>query len=198
VLVRHACRDRQRARQTDKPVCFHGSIAPPAPNAPSSECPPNVVPNCEFRTCPNPEFPNALHSKFMNTPNVELLNARLLQRAYSIPCRQKMVSSAVLRLVLEPSTRCLQRAHSIGRGCRVTVTDQSGLRDDLEKAQQCTVEKVAGQGQWPTTITRPSRQEAGTQLRPMKIQYTKMNCCLLLSILIINFRKTRVYTINRV
>jgi len=47
-----------------------------------------------------------------------------LQRAYVIPCRQQMGSSAVLRarrsaLVLAASTRCLRRAHSIGRGCRV-------------------------------------------------------------------------------
>jgi len=47
---------------------------PPGPNAPSSECPPNVVPNSEFRTCPDPEFPNVLHSEFMNTLNVEFLN----------------------------------------------------------------------------------------------------------------------------
>jgi len=48
-----------------------------------------------------------------------------LQRAYVIPCRQQMGSSAVLRarrsaLVLATSTRCLRRAHSIGRGCRVS------------------------------------------------------------------------------
>ena len=61
-------------RHTVKPVGFYGPIAPPCPNAPSSECPPNVVPNSEFRTCPDPEFPNALHSEFMNTPNVEFLN----------------------------------------------------------------------------------------------------------------------------
>ena len=60
--------------KTHKPVGFYGMIAPPGPNAPSSECPPNVVPNSEFRTCPDPEFPNVLHSAFMNTPNVEVLN----------------------------------------------------------------------------------------------------------------------------
>jgi len=47
-----------------------------------------------------------------------------LQRAYVIPCRQQMGSSAVLRarrsaLVLAASTRCSRRASSIGRGCRV-------------------------------------------------------------------------------
>jgi len=61
----------------DKPVGFYGPTMPPGPNAPSLECPRNVVPNSEFRTCPDPEFPNALHSKFMNTPNVEFLNVPL-------------------------------------------------------------------------------------------------------------------------
>ena len=46
----------------NKPVGFYGPIVPPSLNAPSSECPPNVLPNSEFRTCPDPEFPNALHS----------------------------------------------------------------------------------------------------------------------------------------
>ena len=31
-----------------KPVGFYGLIAPPVPNAPSSEYPPYVVPNSEF------------------------------------------------------------------------------------------------------------------------------------------------------
>jgi len=60
--------------QGNKPVGFYGPIAPPGPNAPSSECPSNVVPNSEFRTCPDPEIPNVLHSEFMNMPNVEFLN----------------------------------------------------------------------------------------------------------------------------
>jgi len=60
------------SRQTDKQAGW--LIAPLGPNAPSLECPPNVVPNSEFRTCPDPEFPNMLHSKFMNMPNVEFLN----------------------------------------------------------------------------------------------------------------------------
>jgi len=47
-----------------------------------------------------------------------------LQRAYVIPCRQQMGSSALQRtcrsaLVLAASTLCLRRAHSIGRGWRV-------------------------------------------------------------------------------
>jgi len=47
-----------------------------------------------------------------------------LQCAYVILCRQQMGSCGVLRarrsaLVLATSTRCLRRAHSIGRGCRV-------------------------------------------------------------------------------
>jgi len=47
-----------------------------------------------------------------------------LQRAYVIPCRQQMGSSAVIwachsALVLTACTRCLRRAHSIGWGCRI-------------------------------------------------------------------------------
>jgi len=61
-------------RHTHKAIGFYGPIAPPGPNAPSSEFSVNVVPNAEFRTCPDPEFPNALHSENMNTPNVEFLN----------------------------------------------------------------------------------------------------------------------------
>jgi len=69
--------------RTDKPVGFYGPIAPPGPNAPSSECRPNVVPNSEFQTCPDPEFPNTLHSEFMNTPNVEFLNVPLCSASMS-------------------------------------------------------------------------------------------------------------------
>jgi len=61
----------------DKPVGFFSPIAPPGRNAPSSECPSNVVPNSEFRTCPDPGFPNALHSEFINMPNVKFLNVPL-------------------------------------------------------------------------------------------------------------------------
>ena len=63
--------------QQQQPVGFYGPIAPPGLNATSSECPSNIVPNSEFRTCPDPGFPNALHSEFMNTPNVEFLNVLL-------------------------------------------------------------------------------------------------------------------------
>jgi len=123
-----------RDRHTDKPVGFYGPIAPPGPNAPSLECPPNVVLNCEFRMCPDPEFPNVLHSEFMNTPNVQFLNVRLCSAPISYLAGSKwgrplcsktlhnleyVTSLAVLRLVLAASTRCLRRAHSIGRGCRV-------------------------------------------------------------------------------
>jgi len=71
--------------QTDRQAgwFFYGPIAPPGQNAPSSECPPNVVPNSEFRTCPDPEFPNTLHSEFMNTPNVEFLNVSLCRAPMS-------------------------------------------------------------------------------------------------------------------
>ena len=98
-------------QHNDKPVGFYGPIAPPGPNAPSSECPPNVVPNSEFRTCPDPEFPNELHSEFMNTPNVEFLNIPLCSAAISY-----LAGSA---LMLAASTRCWRQAHSTGRRCHV-------------------------------------------------------------------------------
>ena len=91
----------------------------PRSECPSLECPSNVVPNSEFQTCPDPEFPNALHSEFMNTPMSSfwtyLFAARLCD---TLP---QMGSSAVLR-VRRAHWWCSQhwrRAHSIGRGCRV-------------------------------------------------------------------------------
>ena len=84
-------------------------------SAPSSECLPNVVPNSEFRTCPDPKFPNTLHSKFMNTPNVEFLNVPLS----SVPMSYSYLASSKWGRPLcyeHAATRwCLQR----GRGCRV-------------------------------------------------------------------------------
>jgi len=42
------------------------------------------VPNSEFRTChADPDFPNALHSEFMNAPNVEFLNVPVCSVAMS-------------------------------------------------------------------------------------------------------------------
>jgi len=58
-------------------VGFYGQIAPPGHNAPSSECPPNVVPNSEFRTYQIPNFQTRFHSENMNTPNFEFLNVPL-------------------------------------------------------------------------------------------------------------------------
>jgi len=63
----------------------------PGPNAPSSECWPNVVPNSEFRTCADPEFPNVLHSEFMNTPNVEFLNVPVCSMPMSYLASSKWV-----------------------------------------------------------------------------------------------------------
>jgi len=40
----------------DMLVGFYGPIAPPGPNAPSSECPSNVVPNSEFERAQIPNF----------------------------------------------------------------------------------------------------------------------------------------------
>jgi len=114
-VQRVALRALRGATKKRKPVCFYVPIVSPCPNAPSYECPSNVVPNSEFRTCPDPEFPNALHSEFMNTPNVDFFERISLQRAYVIPFRQQMGSSDVLQarrstLVLAASTWCLIEA----------------------------------------------------------------------------------------
>jgi len=58
-------------------LVFTAPLHPQGPNAPSLECPPNVVPNSEFRTCADPKFPNTLQSEFMNLPNIEFLNVPL-------------------------------------------------------------------------------------------------------------------------
>ena len=98
----------------NKPVGFYGLIASPGPSAPSSECPPNVVPNCEFRTCPDdPKFPNALHSKFMKTPNIEFLNVPLCSAPMSYLTSSKWGRPLYYGHVA--ARWCLQR----GRGCRV-------------------------------------------------------------------------------
>jgi len=111
--------------QRNKPVGFYGPIVPQGPNAPSSECPLNVMPNCrnsDFRTCPDPEFLNSLHSNLWTRPMLSFWTYLFAGRlCHTLP---QMGSSAVLQarrsaLVLAASTRCLRRAHSIGRGCRV-------------------------------------------------------------------------------
>ena len=85
----------------------------PGPNAPSSECPPNVVPNCEFRTCRDPKFLNAIHSEFMNTPNVEFLNVPLCSAPMSYLASSKW--GRPLCYGHNAARWCLQH----GRGCRV-------------------------------------------------------------------------------
>jgi len=68
-----------------KPVGFYGPFAPLGPNAPSSECPPNVMNNSEFRTYSDPEcapfwiYEHAQCRVFERTS---------LQHAYVIPCRK--------------------------------------------------------------------------------------------------------------
>ena len=103
------------SKKNDKPVDFYGPIASPGQNAPSSECPPNVVPNSEFRPCPDTEFPNVLHSEFMNTPNVEFLNVPLS----SVPMSYSYLASSKWGRPLcyghAATCWCLQR----GRWCRV-------------------------------------------------------------------------------
>ena len=78
------------------------------------------MPNSEFRTCPAPEFPNVLHSNLSTRPMSRFWST-CLQRAYVIPCRQQMWSSAVLRARRSALALAAkhQRAHSIGRGCSV-------------------------------------------------------------------------------
>ena len=109
------CRAHDCGRPTDKPVGFYGPTAPPGQNAPSSECPPNVVPNSEFRTCPDPEFPNALHSEFMNAPNVGFLNVPHCSAPMSYLAGSKW--GRPLCYAHAAARWCLQQA----RGCRVHI-----------------------------------------------------------------------------
>jgi len=92
-----------------KPIGFYGPIAPTGQIAPSSECLQNVVPNSEFRTCPDPEFPSALHSKFINTPNVEFLNVPLCSVPMSYLAGSKWGRPMCYRHAAVHW--CLQRAH---------------------------------------------------------------------------------------
>ena len=90
-----------------------------------SECPPNVVPNSEFRTCPNTDCPNAIHSKFMNTPNVDFLDVPLCSAPMSYLASGKCGCSLCYG---HAATRwCLQR----GRWCRVRtyVTEMGRLQN---------------------------------------------------------------------
>jgi len=114
----HESADRHADTRSDKPVGFYSPIAPSGPNAPSSECPPNVVPNCEFRTCQIPNFRTRSIPNLWTRPMWSFWTYLFAPRlCHTLPAANG--SSAVLRLVLAASTRCLRRAHSIGRGCRV-------------------------------------------------------------------------------
>jgi len=109
--------DRQIDRQTSRLV-FTARMRPQVRMHP--------VRNARRTSCPIPNVPRSRNSERAPLQIYEHAKCRLfertyLQRAYGIPCRQQMGSSAVLRacrstLVLAASTRCLQRAHSIGRG----------------------------------------------------------------------------------
>ena len=96
----------------NKPVGFYGSIAPPGPNVPSSECPPNVMPNSQFRTCPDPEFPSAPFRIYEHAQcqvfEVPLCSAPMSYLAGSKWGRPLCYGHAAARW-------CLQR----GRGCLV-------------------------------------------------------------------------------
>jgi len=92
--------------------------------APRSECPQFGMP-AEHRA--QLRVPNVSRSRISERAPLRIyehtqcrvFEHNSLQRAYVIPCRQQMGSSAVLRFVLAASTRCLRLAHSIGRGCCV-------------------------------------------------------------------------------
>jgi len=73
------------------------------------------MPNSEFWTCRDPEFPNTLHFNFMNMPNVEFLNVPLCSAPMSY-----LVSSKWGRQLCYGHAAvhwCLQRE----RGCRVRI-----------------------------------------------------------------------------
>jgi len=87
------------------------------------------VRNARRTSCPIPNVPRSRISerapfRIYEHGQCQVFERTSLHRAYVIPCRQQMGSSAVLRtcrsaFVLAASTRCLRQAHSIGRGCRV-------------------------------------------------------------------------------
>jgi len=97
--------------------------------APRSECPQFGMPAERRALFQVPNVPRSRISErapfwIYEHAQCRVFERTSLQRAYVIPCRQQMGSSAVLRarsseLVLAASMRCLRRAHSIGRGCRV-------------------------------------------------------------------------------
>jgi len=82
-----------------KPVGFYGPIAPPVLNAPSSECPPKVVPNSDFRTWLPRSRIISERAPFWIYEHAQcrIFERTSLQRAYVVPCRQQMGSTAVQR-----------------------------------------------------------------------------------------------------
>ena len=97
--------------------------------APRSECPQFGMPaerRAQLRV-PNvvqPRISERAPFRIYEHAKCRVFERTSLQRAYVIPCRQQMGSSAMLlarrsALMLAASTRCLHRAHSIGRRCRV-------------------------------------------------------------------------------
>ena len=65
--------------------------------------------HAQFRMCPDPEFPNALHRIYEHA-QCRVFERTSLQRAYVIPRWQQMGSSPVPR-ARHSTFWCLQRAH---------------------------------------------------------------------------------------
>ena len=90
---------------------------------PRSECPQFGMPGerrAQFRVpkCPDPEFPKALHSEFMSTPNVEFLNVPLCSAPISYLAGSKW--GRPLCYGHAAWHWCLKRAHSACGG-RITL-----------------------------------------------------------------------------
>jgi len=108
---------------SNKPVGFYGLIAPPGPNAPSSECPSNVCPIPSPERAQIPNFWVHSISNLWTRPMSSFWTYLFaVHICHTLP---QMGSSSVLRvrrrkaLVIAASTRWWRRAHSIGRECRV-------------------------------------------------------------------------------
>jgi len=124
----HLATIHQRHRQTDRQASWF--LRPDC--TPRSKCPQYGVPaerRAQFRVLnvPRSRISERAPFRIYEHAQCQFFERTSLQRTYVIPCRQQMGSSAVLRahcsaLVLAASTRCLQQAHSIGRGCRVQHT----------------------------------------------------------------------------
>jgi len=110
----------------------------PGPNDPSSECAPNVVPISEFRTCPDPEFPNVLHSEFMNTPNVDFLNVSLCSMPISYLAGSKW--GHPLCYGHAAARWCWQRAHG---ACGGSIALDGVLRPHLRYGDRGRLQNVS-------------------------------------------------------